>query len=455
MTLFSELNQEIRTGSIDTFSEFLNKKLQSDKLFLQRTFWVETGEQMTVLYYLIHLHDQQQCDLSKHIELLLKQGACINTNQPVHFAVQKRKLDLIPFFLNDFYVEELAERSKGKGKKESEQALQIDSPDMGGRTLLSRVIDAGDEGLLHLLLSCCPNIHQPSQIKINDEVMIMQPLHQAVVMGFADAVKSLIDAGAQADNPCGLLQETPLLLAARMGQVDALEVLLESTNGQLDLEGTNAESDRAIDLLCVRLHDQQKPQDALRGIAMLLCHGATVPRHELLRDLLTDNRKTLLSEVKKYAAKDPILAAKFIRACHDKNSDLHNIIYAKHSWTQSIRHLFGIAGEEAFTLESLVAQDKEPSASSVSYTKDEVLFAEFVKRYDASIKGHTIFNPWSAMRWKITTGEITSMKQVREYAAEYPNTRTDKILKEMENPRLSFHEDLEQELADNSCNPLQ
>ncbi|WP_156812392.1 hypothetical protein [Legionella tunisiensis] len=82
------------------------------------------------------------------------------------------------------------------------------------------------------------------------------------------------------------------------------------------MEATNEESRRAIDLLCARLEEKQDPQGALRGIAMLLCHGANVPRDQALCTLLQDNRYALLDEVSKYTEKLPELAANIVRRCH-------------------------------------------------------------------------------------------------------------------------------------------
>ncbi|WP_019216099.1 hypothetical protein [Legionella tunisiensis] len=85
------------------------------------------------------------------------------------------------------------------------------------------------------------------------------------------------------------------------------------------------------------------------------------------------------------------------------------------------------------------------------FTKEEVQFAKFVKKYDdaLSIKkflGVTIFNPWSSMRWAIDSGKFTSIEQVKRYSEQYPNTRTEKVLRAMEKRRESVHEDVSGEL---------
>lgn len=483
MQSFEELEAVVNKGG-NLFKSFIRKEIELNKNFLQRAFWHAKGEQMTVLNYLIRRHKpEKERDMTAHIRWFLEQGASVNAGQPVHFLLERRRLDLLPLFINEHYVEKLAEDSKGKKNEIFAQRLQLEARDKVGRSLLSRAIDTANASVMDLLLKSGLDVNEENRIEINAKLLDIQPLHQAVLANFPEAIKGLIAAGANFNNPCGKLRETPLLLAARSANIVALEALLtclDSVNVEVNsrqecLEAVDVNSKRPIDLLCMHLYKKENPQEALRGIAMLLCHGAEVPSNELLRDLLMNNHMALLDEVKKYTKQAPALAANFVRACHDKNNPLHNIIYDNDSWGQIIRRFFGIASKEVFIVESLVfdgsdlleeesptisedeelveEQDKEDpieiqvppkaakSAVSTVFKKDELVFAEFVWRYRQDFENTFFKNPFSTMLWKLASGECTSENEVRNYAAQHPDTRSDQILKAMVGPPI-MHEDL-------------
>lgn len=465
MALFDEINEILARkdeGSLGAFRDLIRKKLETKPKLLRHFFCLNNGEQTTVLNHLIHSHDAAERDLTEYVKLVFEMEKDAYIEQPAHLAYMLKKPALARLIIE--WV---------KGHVEAPVLrLWVDEYDAEGKTLLARAIDTGAIDNLQDVLACKPDVSKPSKIQVGkDKKMSIPPLHQAIIKKFTGAVDALIKEGAELDSTCGALQETPLLLAARLGRLDSLKSILESKGPTLDLEATNNESKRAIDLLCARLEAKQDPQSAIRGIAMLLCHGAAVPQEQALCTLLQDNRYALLDEVSKYTEKLPALAASFVRRCH-MSGPLHSIIYAENSWWQSLWYLFARPSHVALQLESLVLRGQQPSkkkeveervnkeaeervhAEEVQveapgpFTKEEVQFATFVKKYDEALGikkflGVTIFNPWSSMRWAIDSGKFTSLKQVEKYRTDYPGTRTDRVLERMENRRESLHEDLD------------
>lgn len=440
-------------GGLDAFKELILEELKTNPKVLRHIFCLRNGAQTTILNHLIRAHDAVEHNLTEYIKFLFEQGASAHVEEPVHLAFQLGKPDLGSLVL---------EHAKKFVEEPTPQQLLADSYDPERKTLLARVIDTENIDNLRVVLANHPNVNKPSAIQVGkDKKISIPPLHQAIIKNFTGAVDALIKAEADVDNTYGALQETPLLLAARLGRVDALKTILESKAPRLDLEATNEESKRAIDLLCARLETKEDSQDALRGIAMLLCHGAAVPREQALCTLLQDNRYALLDEVSKYTEKLPELAASFVRRCHI-SGPLHSIIYAENSWWQSLWYLFARPSHVALQLESLVLRGQPPSKKKEAeaeeeviqveapspFTKEEVQFATFVKKYDEALSikkflGITIFNPWSSMRWAIDSGKYTSLEQVKKYREDYPGTRTDRVLEKMENRRESLHENLD------------
>lgn len=457
MHLFDKIDKILAKkdeGGLEAFKELIREELKTKPRVLRHIFCLKNGEQRTVLNHLIHSHDAVERDLIEHVKFLFEQGVSAHIEEPAHLAFQLGKPGLAHLVL-EHAKEDVEERAP-------EQRL-VDTYDSERKTLLARAIDTANIDNLRDVLASKPAVNKPSKIPIDkDKTISIPPLHQAVIRNFTGAISELITAGAEVDNTCGALQETPLLLAARLGRLDALKIILESKAPNLNLEATNNESKRAIDLLCARLQAKQDPQGALRGIAMLLCHGATVPLDQAFCTLLQDNRYALLDKVSTYTEKLPELAAHFVRRCHI-NGPLKAIMYAENSWWQSLWYLFARPSHVALMLESLVLraqpqpkkknEEAEVNADEVQveapapFTKEEVQFAKFVQGYNdaLSIKkflGVTLFNPWSAMRWEIDGGKFTTIEQVKKYAGQYPGTRTDKLLLAMEKRRESFHEDV-------------
>ncbi|WP_131793556.1 Dot/Icm T4SS effector AnkC/LegA12 [Legionella brunensis] len=454
MSLFDEINQELINGK-DAFIRFINAKLKSDKNLLSQFFITPKGKQQTILDYLIHLHSKEQ-NVAEHIQWLLQQGIDINVNQPLHLVFQLQKFDLVTVFLNEQVL-----------TSEQRQKLNVDSRDAQGKTLIHRVIESRMLIPLEFIVKLGVQINQPSQTLMGKRAIEVQPVHQAVISDFPEAIPLLTKAGAQFANPCGRLMETPLLLAARMGRINVMKGLLDHAQ-ELDLEknqallnATNSKGLSAMELLCIHLHDNKQPKEALRGIAMLMCHGVNAPPHPLLRSLLTDNRQALHQVVKEYTQDKPKLAINFLRKCHNKRDPLHDIMYAKNSWGQSMRHLFGKADDLAFKLEALIELPKRKTAmpeeaesnqtgSSVVetiLTEEELLFANFVAAYKDSIKGATLFNPWSEMLHLIAMGEVTCWAHVTAYSDMHPKSRTERIVKHMMQSQPSLHENLDPEVT--------
>lgn len=469
MKSFVQFDKAIKNGE-KAFQAFIKKEQNKDTNFFQRRYWCSNGKQLTVLNYLIHKHEAETGrDMSSHIGFVLRNGASVNSDEPVHLVLQLKKLDLLALLTK----EQDADLDEEKSEAIISQELKLDTRDYAGRTLLSRALAAKALSFLQWLLDRRLDVHEPNLIQINTKRIEMQLLHEAVLADLPEAINALLESGANIENPCGVLRETPLLLAAHYGRINSLEALLASRSEQMDLEAESINAMRPIDWLCTRLQQRENPQNALRGIARLLCHGAEVPRHGTLRELLMDNRLALLEEVKEYTKHSPALAATFVRACHDKNNPLHGIIYASSSWVQTIRRMFGMACKEAFLVESLVfdgfynvqkeaaaAKGKDRSAvrlslveteSSEGFSQDEQQFAEFAWRYRQNFSGF-FKNPFSTMHWNLTSGQCTAMKDVEDYGGQHHKTRTKLLLKQMHGQIHELHDDLYEEDA-SSCSP--
>ncbi|CEK09684.1 Dot/Icm T4SS effector AnkC/LegA12 [Legionella hackeliae] len=450
MNLFDEINQAITEG-MEAFVKLIQNKVQQDENFLRKVFFTTTGKQQTVLEYLIQMHSEE-CNVTNQIEWLLQQTIDINANEPLHLIFQLKKLDLVPLFLKEHLADD----------KEPRQRLNLNTRDIKGKQLIYRIIESGNIDYLELAIKQGINIHLPSPSEVGSRSWEIQPVHQAVLSGFSNAIPLLIQAGAELSNPFGELMESPLLLAARHGQINAMKELLVHYQS-LDLKSNQefisvVDKDRysAMDRLCIRVHDNKKPKEALHGIAMLLCHGAEVAAHPLLRSLLMDNRHELFAAVKEYTKEQPKLAATFLRKCYNKQDPLHDIMFAKNSWGQTFRHLVGKADGLGLELPFLIqSSSQKPSTAKVEeselvdeknqevLTQEEALFTEFIKRYKQVLKT-SFFNPWSEMLHLIAKGEVTCWEHAKAYAEMHPGSRTARIVVEMTKTTHSIHVSLDQ-----------
>ena len=343
--------------------------------------------------------------------------------------------------------------------------FDLDARDVRGQTLISLVLDTKNEDLLKSVLAKKIKVNQPTY-KTRNQILV-QPLHQAVTMNFAEGVRLLAQHHAQLNNPVGPMRDTPLLLAARQGKMKSLQVLLEFPPKHLALEAENTHSIknqqnglRAIEELCIHFKNKQQTQEALRSIAMLLCCGAEPPRSEEMRHLLSSNRVALLKAVDVFLKDKPQYVDAFVNRCHLKESALHNIVYADHSWSSSIRHLFGKPSDAALVREGFVTKkysnplDKPrnaPQISSIAGSEAGVddplkLYAEFVRRYTDTYNNQKIANRWSTMRWMIAEGKA-DWEIVCRYAENHPSSRTHLVLTEMCPAQPSMHEDIDVENA--------
>lgn len=487
MRSFSELEEAITAG-LEGFNSFISEEMSADEHFLRRRFSFKKNKQITVLNYLIYKHQTGfgKPKMRKHIEMLLNKGADFNSDCSIHLLLRLKKLELFSLFLRP-------DSEHVEAESLPVQCIDFDGTDIEGRTLLSRAIDTGDPKILSVLLrnNFRIDINKPNRIPMGGQTAEIQPLHQAAINDFSQAIYYLLEKGAIIDSPCGAFDETPLLLAARLGKIKSLEVLLTATMGKncLNLEATNNQSDRPIDLLCKRLEEKKNPEEALYGIAMLLCHGAKVPREERFRNLLIKHRFALIDEVERYKNQTGHSIAKFVRACHNKNNPLHDIIYAntwlhtiwRYSCLQWIWHLLGFPCDEAFRIEKLVyggpdaidplstseftpldsiktnrtnqshksscATSEKPAEIRLAeerpvFTQEERKFSEFVWRYYLTCRYSKA--PWSTMYRKLTLGECTDIEEVREYSDKTVNatTTTRTIINGMDKKGPSVHENL-------------
>lgn len=438
---FNEIKEAKGLG-LGEFKAFIQKKLNADKKYLEQSFWVADGSQLTVLNYLIQEH--QENDLPNFIEDTIKLALDKNIGEPLHQAIAAGKIQLALKLLNDvnYY-----------------NALDVNRRDAEGRTLLSLALNARNVDLLQFILAKHPNVN--ASTFMSEARVPFQPLHQAVVLDFADGITLLAADGAQLANPFGSMADTPILLAARLNKMNSLDALLKLPVEKLLLEATNNNlfqdkqtGHTAVEELCVRIKSNDKIDEAIKGIAMLLCCGALPPRNEDMRKLLSSHRIVLLKAVDDYLKNNPKLVDAFVNRCHLKEGELHNIMYANHSWGSSIRHLFGKPSDAAFIIEGLVTnkytkeQTDLPSlpvaaAERLSGKEDPLmLYAEFVKRYTETYNSQQITNRWSTMRWMIAEGQCDWATVVR-YAKSHPASRTKLIYKDMFGPAPEIHDDMD------------
>lgn len=488
MDFLTEINSALDLG-FEEFKMFVQRKLQVNKGFLEQFFWMPGGSQMTLLNYLIQEHQEPKenaayvesdRNLLPMIDYVLELAKDKNVGAPLHQAIASGKIQLALHLLgaeqHDLIVSEsskfnavsLLVRIQRKATQLAEKLrnhlFDVDKRDNDGRTLVSLVLDSKNTDLLIYLLSRRPNIHEttrrtPSRVDF-------QPIHQAVVLDFADGIRLLASAGAQLANPLGAMKDTPVCLAARLGKINALEALLEEPSENLAFEVENnhlTEENKtgytAIEELCERISNDKDMAEALRGVAMLLCRGAEPPRNETMRKLLSSNRVSLLKVVDQYLADKPELVEAFVNRCHLREDPLHNIVYADHSWGSSIRHLFGQPSEAAFLVEGLVSKKYEnpkyavEKVSSLSANDTEnllaernpqKLYAEFVRRYTQAYDSQLFTNRWSTMRWMIAEGNCDWETVVR-YSRNYPTSRTRIVINEMFNPASRIHDDIDRQ----------
>ncbi|QEY52530.1 Dot/Icm T4SS effector AnkC/LegA12 [Legionella longbeachae] len=462
MEFITEINAAVKSG-LQGFKLFIEQKLCVEPNYLEHPFWIENGEQVTVLNYLIQQHQEKEgkqihkgfsSDLTQFVDFILSKVKDKNTGEPLHQALALGKLKLA-LHLFDTGV------------------FDVNRRDQEGRTLLSLVVETKDRRLLRRLLKSHPDVNATT--RMTNARVSFQPLHQAIALDFAFGVKSLANAGADLSNPLGAMKDTPVLLAARQGKIKALEALLEFPVKKLDLEAENNRlsadkmtADNAIESLCKLLANDKSNKDLIRGVAMLLCRGAEPPRKESMCQLLADKRTDLLKEIDRYLNSRPELVDPFVNRCHLAESPLHKIIYVDNSWGNTLRQLFGRPSEAAFVIERLVTRKysrhqegspETPSLSTIAAVPlkgDEPshkLYAEFVRRYNEAYQNQRITNPWSTMRWMIAEGKC-NWEMVKQYARSHPGTRTQIIYDDMFKtlPKMEMHEQIENTTGTLHCN---
>lgn len=449
-----ELDKAIYQG-FDDFKRYIQEQVKQQPDFLEYFFGGAGASQVTVLNYLIHLYEEPTEDsevdevppLRQMIDYVVSQMDDKNIGTPLHQAISEGKLRLALHLLSLIPQTELDVVKPLKKNKKSLSLFNVDQRDQEGRTLFSLILASKNDNLLAEFLKRKPNVHMPTNM--SDLRVPFQPLHQAVVLNYSAAIRLLAREEVQLANPCGLAQDTPVLLAAHLCKIDALEALLEQPVEKLLLEemrivssGSNTSRQTAMDRLCEHLYAGKNRVDAIRGIAMLLCRGAEPPQSEAMRLLLNNNRSALLKAIQVYLEDKPDLVDPFVRRCHQRESALHNIIYAHHSWGNALRHLFGQPNEVAWTVENLVIRkytttndEKEvlptAAAANLSAEKDPVkLYAMFVKRYTDSYNNQFFKNSWSKMRWMIADGQC-DWETVQNYAKANPGTRSAIIYENM------------------------
>lgn len=435
---FFELDNAIYTG-IETFKSFITAQIDADENFLEHSFVTVTGTQLTVLDYLISKHDQTNADMSLFIQELLegREVQLFSSGQPLHWAIKNEKFDLFELMLKRL-------KSFANGD-EDYLTLYLNSYDNEGHSLLSRVMDLQNEDYLTTLLENKLNLSLASFIETKTGPVCMQPLHQAVFLNFPVAIARLIELKALASNPCGENLEPPILLAAKLGHIEAMIGLIHSLKAQ---EATNPplktkvlfnqkdkKGERAIDKLCQQLKEKREVQATLKGIAVLLCHGTKEPSREDFRQLIHTHRDALLSEIIRYSNENPGAALEFVRKCHDRNKwKLHQMIYQS---PPAVSFFPSFDRQTAVKLESLMTAENEATA-------DEINFAKFIEAYFLRFEQKKLANPWSKMAEQLARGGFTQYKEIKDYAGNHPNSRTAKVLYALANPTLPLDQRIDE-----------
>lgn len=460
-----ELSKAVAQGDA-VFKQYVQEQITVNPDFLEHFFWNNDASQMTVLNYLIHLYCESESidsnPLVPMIDYVLNLMKNKNIGAPLHQAISMGKINLAFHLLKQtakvdpFPFEEKAFPGVARAKKTLSK-FNINERDDKGRTLLFLVLTTKNDELLAALLTKKPRIHDV--FYINNTGILFQALHQAVILNYPQGIRLLAQHGAQLSNPCGQAKHTPVLLAAHLCNIAALETLLEQSVKELSLEAEcyveEEEEDHlhtktAIEVLCSHLDQGKKSKEALSGIAMLLCRGAKPPRSESMRQLLSNHRDELLKVIHQYLEDKPELVDDFVQRCHSTESALHNILYAPHSWNNNLRHLFGIPSTIAVRVEQLVirkyttsatASEPLPTAAAAVLSLDTEplkLYAMFVKRYTETYNNQLFANPWSKMRFLIADGQ-GDWEKVQRYVEANPLSRSAAIYKEMLEPLPELH----------------
>lgn len=455
MEFIKEINEAIELG-VDRFKKKMLQKQEEDKNYLEQPCWAPDGSQMTVLNYLIQLHQDKKTaatapvkDLTEHIDFVIENMRAHNIGEPIHQAIAAGKLRLAIHLLM---------------RNKELHLFDINRRDKKGLTLLALALNTRSEHLLQAVAANNPDIKETS-LHTNMGIPY-QPLHLAIELNFAFAVGLLAKSGAQLNNPVGPEEDTPLILAARLGKIRALTMLLECPVAELKLEAENKhipegekQGDNAIESLCRLLADDPSNKSLLKGVAMLLCRGAEPPRRKEMVLLLANQRTAVLQAIDAYLETRPHLVDSFVERCHVQGNSLHNIVYVDHSWGNALRQLFGRPSAAAFVVERLVTrkysnlskehpdQAELPTKAASTFTGHEsalMLYAEFVKRYEETYGSQRITNPWSTMRWKIAEGQC-NWEMVMQYSKSHPASRTRIIVNDMLKsvPRVVMHDELE------------
>lgn len=456
MDIIKDINEAIESG-LDGFKKTILQKLAENKDYLEQPYWSPGGLQMTVLNCLIQLHQEKNTssstsvmDLRQHIDFVINQTQNNNIGEPLHQAITTGKLQLAIHLL---------------ARNKKHPIFDINKRDKNGTTLLSLALATKNKSLLSVVMANKPTL-QETTLR-GGRGIAYQPLHEAIELDFAYGVNLIATSkNVQLSNPVGLMQDTPVLLAARLGKINALKELLRCPEAQLALDAESnyfAEGalygDNAIESLCRLLEKNPAKTSLINGIAMLLCRGMEPPRNEKLCQLLSNKRTALLKAVDAYLDKWPALVDPFVERCHISDSPLHSIIYVDHSWGNALRQLLGRPSLAALTVESWVTRkytkpskehpDKPelPIKAAATLTGEESplkLFAEFVRRYQEAYNSQRFPNRWSTMRWMIAEGKC-SWDSVLQYSKSHPTSRTRIIINDMLKtmPKTLIHDDLE------------
>lgn len=448
----------MRTEMLNAFKQSLSEGFESFTGFLKvhpdivnQLFWDEKRS-LTFLDYLIDRH-RVEADYSSHIAFLLRNGASLGINQPVHRTLRQSKYDLTKLMLLYSLNETVAKESKdlqsdsrkrhgfrkvfkNLGKTVTEKVsdvagnivdaylkpkIDIDAHDLYGNSILKLVIASRDQELLMLALQYGPNVNlEMSLTPAYEKSRSISALHWAVICDNAYALEELFKR-MELGEACFWAGDTSILVSAsKLNRVNILKILLSQP--QILESHCWEQSSIAVDKFLEHLKNDVQRSSAIRGLAMLLCHGVNL--NEVQLATMRCHRANLLQETQKYLHDKPALSQAFSEYCHTKDNPLHTLYHSSDSWLQVILCLFGWEDRTAFELEAILGII-QPS------TYQDKKFIDFCKCYEKDRQESRFFNPFSQMRRLLTSGEITSWEQVKEYAKDHPHSRTATIVKRM------------------------
>ncbi len=435
-------------SGVDAFKEKVNQDLK-----LLDNYFLINAEKLTLLDYLIEKHSCES-NMLPFIQFILTKQVSLRDNNPLHRALRLKKFDIARALLdaNDGVnlEDEIGKIEKAKGfsnkakqvvksvytgtMRAVESALNLtvdfNARDAYGKTLLEYGIHCGDQRLFDRIVKHHPDINATCyrQDK-NNQTVFLHPIHFTILENNRHAFIQLLTKENRS-YPCMNEQCTPLLLIAQQGNIDLLEIILTHPSAVgLNLNEADVTHQTAIDFLLAQMNVNSQKDNAIKGIARLIAHGARVSDKQA--QALHPYRQQLLREAKAYLSGHHELARNFMTRAHTPTDNLHHLFHTVDSWWQAILCLFGWQDHTAFELEALITLCQVPNLTPTNtiFSEDEQKFARFCDLYNKEVKKNVFFNPLDIMRRRLASGEISTWSEVLNFANDNMDSRTASVVK--------------------------